>query len=70
MTAYYHTEIEGRSRLQEITVGEVIEVLGVCRRVISVTIEPATEADPEMGVELGDPITTVEFAPPEAEAIG
>jgi len=51
--------------LEELRVGGYLTINGERRRIIAYSVEPATEADPELGVEIGDPLTTVELAPPE-----
>lgn len=65
MTSFYRTTLpDGQTRLQEIVVGQMIELPdGIKRRVAAVTIAEATEDDPELGVEAGDMVTTIEFAP-------
>jgi len=48
--------------LVEIRVGEYLTINGERRKVVAYRVEPATEDDAELGVQIGDPVTTVEFA--------
>ena len=49
--------------LQELQVGETITVRGEQRRIIAITIEEATEDDEELGLHIGDLVTTLELVP-------
>ena len=70
MTAFYRTDLpSGESLLQEIEVGGTLEVNGRRMRVLSVSIEPAAEDDPDMGVWAGDPVTTISLEPLEPDPL-
>jgi len=62
MTAYYRSL--NPDGLRELKLGAWVTIGGGRRRVVAITINPATEADPELGVEVGDLVTTLELGAP------
>lgn len=65
MTTFY-IEIETSGPLQELAVGKWVTVNGERRRILSMSTYEAIEEDQDLGVEVGDMVTTVSFSVEEA----
>lgn len=65
MTTFY-IEIETPGPLQELAVGKWVTVNGERRHILSMSTYEAIEEDQDLGVEVGDMVTTVSFSVEEA----